>query len=303
VIRRAIALSAVVVASLALAACGDDSGGGSSDSSGTTRGTGASSNDVAAARDISDEALISEFFDLLVAQDVEGLDEYLSPAFQLQRADGTHLDKEGYLEAPAQIEGYDLVDIEGTRDGDVRVIRSSFIAEGELDGEAIVEEPAPRLSTFVWNGERWQLAAHANFTSLEAADDPSVIDVPDAPEANVDPSALETVTPFFELLRAGDTDGLAELLSDAWIIQRSDGNHLGKDEYLANQPIVEGYEFYDVEMTEAGDLRVVRSLVSVDAQVDGETITPAPSPYLSTFVRDGDAWRMISHANLTPLAG
>ncbi len=305
VTRRRLGAALTVLVALAVVgtACGDDSDS-SSDGSGSSTTTAAGTDTLAAvsAEDASDDALIRALPDLLVAEDLDGLDEFLSPAFTLVRSDGTSYDKEQYLESPAQIDAYDVEDIEGTRDGDVRVVRATFLTEGELDGREIVQQEAPRLATFVWNGELWQLAAYANFSAVESEED-VVVEAPDAPDPDLDPEAVETATPFFQLLVEGDRDGLAEFLSDAWMIQRTDGNYLDKAGYLADLPTVEGYEFYDLSMTEVDDVRVIHIFVAVDAAIDGEPLTTAPSPYLSAFVRDGDSWRMISHANLTPLTG
>jgi hypothetical protein len=141
-------------------ACGDSSG--SDDASDP-----ASSPSSTAPAQVSDEELISEFFELLQARDYAGLDDYLSPAFQLQRSDGSHATKEEYLENPSVVEDFDIVEVEGTRVGDVRVIRSSFVAIETINGRPVSTEPAPRLSTFVWNGNRWQIVSHANFVPIE----------------------------------------------------------------------------------------------------------------------------------------
>jgi hypothetical protein len=148
-----------VAATLAMIgfACDDSSGSGDESSSSSTS---------TAPMQVSDKALISEFFELVQAEDLEGLDEYLSPAFQLQRADGSHATKDEYLANPAVIEDFEIVDVEGTRVGDVRVIRSSFVAIETINGRPVSTEPAPRLSTFVWNGERWQIVSHANFVPI-----------------------------------------------------------------------------------------------------------------------------------------
>lgn len=158
--RWSVALGLAATLAAVTVACDDSSGSGdASDAESSPSST--------APAQVTDEELISEFFELLQAQDLEGLEEYLSPAFQLQRSDGSHATKEEYLENPAVVEDFDIVEVEGTRVGDVRVIRSSFIAIETIDGQPVSTDPAPRLSTFVWNGERWQIVAHANFVPIE----------------------------------------------------------------------------------------------------------------------------------------
>jgi hypothetical protein len=157
-LRKLLVCLAALLAVFVFGACGDDSSS-SNDANEATTST--------APMQVSDKELISEFFELLQAKDYEGLDDYLSPAFQLQRSDGSHATKEEYLENPSVVEDFDIVEVEGTRVGDVRVIRSSFVAIETIDGRPVSTDPAPRLSTFVWNGDRWQIVAHANFVPIE----------------------------------------------------------------------------------------------------------------------------------------
>jgi hypothetical protein len=37
---------------------------------------------------------------------------------------------------------------------------------GNVNGKPYTPGPAPRLTVFAWNGQRWQLAAHSNFNPL-----------------------------------------------------------------------------------------------------------------------------------------
>lgn len=118
--------------------------------------------------DASDEILVNEFVRLLKAKDLDGLAEFLSPAFIIQRADGTYLDKERYLDNPAHIEEYEITDVVATWYGDVRVIRYNLASIEMIDGVWITEDPAPRMSVFVWTGDQWQMIAHANFLAVSA---------------------------------------------------------------------------------------------------------------------------------------
>jgi Domain of unknown function (DUF4440) len=158
-VRRSVALGFAAALAVLASACDDSSGSGDGSESDSSSST--------APMQVGDGELISEFFELVQAEDLEGLEEYLSPAFQLQRADGSHATKDEYLENPAVIEDFEIVDVEGTRVGDVRVIRSTFIAIETINGRPVSTEAAPRLSTFVWNGERWQIVSHANFVPIE----------------------------------------------------------------------------------------------------------------------------------------
>jgi hypothetical protein len=118
----------------------------------------ASGSDAAKGRE-----LVERFFDLLQDQDLAGLRRFLSPAFQLQRANGTFANKAEYLEEPAVVESYELRDLRVTRDGKVIVARYDVVADVTIDGQPQSTEPAPRLSVFTKGGRRWQILAHANF--------------------------------------------------------------------------------------------------------------------------------------------
>ena len=107
---------------------------------------------------------VSRFFALLKSRDVAGIAEFLSPAFQLQRADGTGSDKFNYVAIePADITSYEITELRATQDGDILVARYFADVVGTVNRRPYSPGPVPRLSVFVWNGVQWQLAAHANF--------------------------------------------------------------------------------------------------------------------------------------------
>jgi hypothetical protein len=112
------------------------------------------------------EALVTKFFDLLEEPDVPGLRTFLSPAFVLQRANGTWSDKAAYLEDPAIVESYAIQNLEARRTGPVIVTRYDVVVDSTIDGQQQATDPAPRLSVFVKGDRGWQLAAHSNFNTL-----------------------------------------------------------------------------------------------------------------------------------------
>jgi hypothetical protein len=113
----------------------------------------------------SDKRLASEFLRLLHAEDTAGLRAFLSPAFLIQRADGSWLTKAQYLEAPAKIESYTVSEVHGTRTGDTRVVRYTVQTMQTIDGQPFSADPVPRLSTFVKRRGAWRLVSHANFNA------------------------------------------------------------------------------------------------------------------------------------------
>ncbi len=122
-----------------------------------------------AQRDAPDEVLAREFLRINQAGDGVALRRLLSPAFLIQRSDGTYLTRAQYLQRPSRIEAFDLADTAGTRSRGVRVVRYTLTATIEVDGRRLAQDPAPRISTFVWRGGAWRLIAHANLAAIPPA--------------------------------------------------------------------------------------------------------------------------------------
>ena len=110
--------------------------------------------------------LVIRFFVLLAHKDRAGLEAFLSPAFQVQRADGSSSGKEAYLASLPTVNKFYLSKLSATQAGGTLVVRYLARVEGLVNGKPYTPGPAPRLSVFAWNGEHWQLAAHANFNPL-----------------------------------------------------------------------------------------------------------------------------------------
>ena len=110
--------------------------------------------------------LVNRFFVLLAHKDRAGLKGFLSPGFQVQRADGSGAEKQEYLANLATINKFQITRLRATRADGALVVRYLAEIEGSVNGKPYTPGPAPRLSVFVWNGKRWQLAAHANFNPL-----------------------------------------------------------------------------------------------------------------------------------------
>ena len=115
---------------------------------------------------MSDRELASEFFNVLEKKDTKALDDFLSPAFQLQRTDGSYVKKTEYLKNPSSVDSFELLDVSGTRYGNTRVIRFVARITATVNGKRTTNDPAPRLATYVWNGKRWQVIAYANYVAF-----------------------------------------------------------------------------------------------------------------------------------------
>jgi hypothetical protein len=138
---------------------------------GSALGTTATPSAAARAADTTKGTkLVAQFFDLIKEGDAKGLERYLSPAFQLQGADGGFLTKEDFLANPPKIDSYRLSGVRGTRTGNVIVVRYDVAAVVTINGIQQSRDPAPRLSVFAEGKKGWQMVAHANFNV--AADQP-----------------------------------------------------------------------------------------------------------------------------------
>jgi hypothetical protein len=105
---------------------------------------------------------------MLQSQDTAKLARFLSPAFQVQRPDGSGSGKAAYLASPPKVEAYEISDLVATRAGDTMVARYVVTASETINGALQKKDPAPRLSVFKKNAKsgQWQLLAHANFNAI-----------------------------------------------------------------------------------------------------------------------------------------
>ena len=111
-------------------------------------------------------ALSNRFFTLLVRKDVRGLRRFLSPAFQVQRGDGSGSGRKEYLAKLADIDTFELTAFHATQANGTLVVRYLATVEGTVNGRPYTPGPAPRLATYSWDGRRWRLASNANFNPL-----------------------------------------------------------------------------------------------------------------------------------------
>jgi hypothetical protein len=107
--------------------------------------------------------LVHRFFNELVRHDVAGLRAFLSPAFQIQRADGSRETKAHYLRHLPDVLSYRIrKQVETTTRGVVVVTYLASTTE-LVHGKRVKSAFAPRISTFVRGARGWQLVSHANF--------------------------------------------------------------------------------------------------------------------------------------------
>ena len=112
------------------------------------------------------KTLSNRFFTLIVKKDVAGLNRLLSPAFQVQRADGSGSGKKEWLAKLADIREFTLTDFHAAQAGSALIVRYLATVKGTVNGRPYAPGPAPRLATYTWNGARWQITSNANFNPL-----------------------------------------------------------------------------------------------------------------------------------------
>ncbi len=112
--------------------------------------------------------LVTRFWTLLTGDSATDLGAFLSPAFQVQRANGTGANRNQCLAQfgkATKVSAFKLSDYKVTRSGTTLVARYISATTETILGESYAKAPAPRLSTFIWTGSTWKLLSHANFNA------------------------------------------------------------------------------------------------------------------------------------------
>ena len=109
--------------------------------------------------------LIERYAELTVAKDVDGLEDFISDAFIIQRADGSFRGKDDYLANLPDLTEYTISEVSAAQDGNALTVRWFISVHSVVDGVQTSTEPAPRLSTFIYDDDDWRLSSHANFNA------------------------------------------------------------------------------------------------------------------------------------------
>ena len=107
--------------------------------------------------------LMTAYSTLLVAKDEAALADLLAPAFQIQRADGSHQDREEYLAKLPDLRAFSFVNVSTRRGGGVLTVRMTAQATLFVNGAMYSPAPAPQMGVFQWDGTRWLLVGQGNF--------------------------------------------------------------------------------------------------------------------------------------------
>lgn len=294
----------LAAALLVVPGCGSDAAETEATTPGATSTPAASAPATARSVTADDELgteLADEFFSILQRGDTEALDNFLDPAFQIARADGSTADKAQYLQQPATVQAYQVDNVVATRDGDVLVVRYDVTTEEVIDRQAYASDPAPRLSVFVDEGGSWKMIAHANL-NVPSTDTPAAAPEPAPPLSNPasseDAATAERVqTEFFGALQTRNAEALAALLSPAFQLVRADGSYADREQYLANPATMNSFALSDFAVTSQGEVLVARFLGETAEVINGVEYDQDPAPRFAVMKRDGETWKIVAQVN------
>jgi hypothetical protein len=96
------------------------------------------------------------------------LKEFLSPAFQLQRSNGTFANKAEYVDQPASVARFTILDdaFRAYQDGPALTVRFRISIEEQINGGQLRKTEADRLGAFLRTADGWQLLAWSNFSPV-----------------------------------------------------------------------------------------------------------------------------------------
>lgn len=118
-----------------------------------------------------------------------------------------------------------------------------------------------------------------------------------APSADPTVQGKALVQHFFTLLQKGDVRGLNNLLASSFQVVRANGGVQNKASYLAKPPKVEHFSIAKLRGTKNDDVLVVSYRVTVTERIGGRDQPVGPSPRLSVFEWQNNAWHLAAHAN------
>jgi hypothetical protein len=247
------------------------------------------------------QELAGQFFSILQRGDAPKLEEFLDPAFQIARTDGSTADKVQYLQQPAKVQAFQIDNVVTTRDGDLLVVRYDVVTEEVIDGKAYSSEPKPRLSVFIDDNDTWRLLAHANLSVPGSASTPApaAVTPPLSDPADTEGRAFaeRVQNEFFAALQNGDSTGLAALLSPAFQLVRADGSSADREQYLANPATLNSFELTDFSVTSTGDVFVARFLGKTAEVVSGVEYSRTVAPRFAVMKRAGESGQIVAVVN------
>ena len=118
-----------------------------------------------------------------------------------------------------------------------------------------------------------------------------------------DPTALATelINQYGKAIFERDQETLGEMLSDAYLLRRTDGSGYTREGFMnalaegSDYELV-GYKVTDVTAQQDGDILVTTFIEDVEVIEKGKSVVSQPSPALVTFVRVDGKWKVASEA-------
>ncbi len=118
-----------------------------------------------------------------------------------------------------------------------------------------------------------------------------------------DPQALavKLINQYATAVFDRDQEGLGNLLSEAYLLRRTNGSGYDREGYIAALADGSGYdlvtyELSDITAKQDGDILVAMFTLDADIEEDGQSVISEPSPSLVTFVRVDGEWKLASDA-------
>jgi len=98
-----------------------------------------------------------------------------------------------------------------------------------------------------------------------------------------------------------DQEALGDLLSNAYVLRRSDGSGYDRQGYVDALAVGSNYELVDYRITDVearmdGDVLVATFLLEAEILENGKPVMSEPSSSLVTFVRVDGKWKLASDA-------
>ena len=123
----------------------------------------------------------------------------------------------------------------------------------------------------------------------------------DTSTEDTDALARQLVDTYAQAVFDRDQQALGDLLSEAYVLRRSDGSGYDRQGYIDALAEGSNYELVDFEVTDVtakrdGDILVVLFTLSAEILEDGHSVLSEPSPSLVTFVKVGDEWKLAADA-------
>ena len=112
---------------------------------------------------------------------------------------------------------------------------------------------------------------------------------------------MELINQYVTAVFDRDQEGLGNLLSEAYLLRRTNGSGYDREGYVAALAQGSGYdlvtyELSDITAKQDGDILVAMFTLDANIEESGQSVISEPSPSLVTFVRVDGEWKLASDA-------